>query len=140
MNVFKAINSIPASELIADNGLDSPKLPKKLGNSGAKIKCIFHADKTPSWVIYPEDRATYCFGCGKAHTSYDILKHLDYSISDMIELCKEYGIDIDEDDVTQSEEEPDDTLKVLVATYKNKPMTRKNARALEKAIKSYTKN
>lgn len=36
---------------------------KRMGRS-SKALCPFHSEKTPSFVIYPDNQSFYCFGCG----------------------------------------------------------------------------
>lgn len=39
--------------------------------------CLFHSDKTPSMVLYPETNSFYCFGCGQAGTPENIVMHME---------------------------------------------------------------
>ena len=136
MSIFTAINQIPISDIIIDNKLDNPFLSKNISKSGSKIKCIFHNDDTPSWNIYPGDRQSYCFGCGKAHTSYDVLKHLDYSIEEMLELAESYGIDTNREEQDNISDELNLELTKLVSDSKDSCRAdRKSCRSVEKAIK-----
>lgn len=38
-----------------------------------KCKCIFHNEKSPSLVIYPETNSYYCFGCGEGGSIIDLV-------------------------------------------------------------------
>lgn len=43
--------------------------------------CPFHNEKTPSFVVYPENQSFYCFGCGvggDAITFVRKINNLDY--------------------------------------------------------------
>jgi DNA primase len=43
-----------------------------------KTICPFHAEKTPSFVLYPKDNHCYCFGgCGKAYDAISIYQKLN---------------------------------------------------------------
>jgi len=60
-------------------------------NTGRRImmRCPFHQERTPSFVLYPEN--TYnCFGCGKnGRGAIDFCKDLGYSFIDsLVELVK----------------------------------------------------
>ena len=73
-----------------------------LKRAGTNLKglCPFHSEKTPSFVVYPQDNSFYCFGCGiggNAITFIRQIEHLDYP--DAIEfLAKRAGITIQRDD------------------------------------------
>ena len=47
----------------------------------SKGLCPFHSEKTPSFVVYPDTRSYYCFGCtkgGDAITFIRDIENLDY--------------------------------------------------------------
>jgi DNA primase len=137
LSIFTSINEIPIADLISENGLDEPRLPKNVGRSGAKIKCIFHSDDTPSWNIYPGDRQSYCFGCGKAHTSYDVLKYLDYTVEEMLDLAESYGIEIEREDSDQVSDEVNLQLRDWVSSHKDEVRGDRTAcRKAEKVLKN----
>lgn len=53
---------------------------KRAGRT-SKALCPFHSEKTPSFVIYPENQSFYCFGCGKGGDVIRFImeaEHLDY--------------------------------------------------------------
>lgn len=54
------------------------------------VRCPFHAEKSPSLVIYP-DNSFYCFGC-TAHGSncIDFVVKLGSSFKDAIEELRKY--------------------------------------------------
>jgi hypothetical protein len=43
-------------------------------NKAGFIKCPFHAEKTASLKIYPENRGWHCFGCGRGGDVIDFVK------------------------------------------------------------------
>lgn len=54
------------------------------------IRCLFHNEKSPSCVIYP-DNSYYCYGCGKhGNNSIDFVMDMGYSFKDAIEELKRY--------------------------------------------------
>ena len=48
---------------------------KPHGSKDLAGKCPFHQEKTPSFVIYP-DNSFHCFGCGANGDSIDFMKSL----------------------------------------------------------------
>ena len=51
--------------------------------AGRNLKCLcpFHREKTPSFVIYPENQSFYCFGCGVGGDAISFVmkaENLDY--------------------------------------------------------------
>lgn len=48
----------------------------KLHRAGNELKacCPFHADRTPSFTIYADERRAYCFGCGWSGDVLDFVK------------------------------------------------------------------
>lgn len=53
---------------------------KRAGRT-SKALCPFHSEKTPSFVIYPDNQSFYCFGCGKGGDVIRFImeaEHLDY--------------------------------------------------------------
>ena len=72
----------------------------KRAGSNLKGLCPFHSEKTPSFMVYPQDNSFYCFGCGiggNAITFIRQIEHLDYP--DAIEfLAKRAGITVVRDD------------------------------------------
>jgi DNA primase len=59
--------------------------------------CPFHEDKKPSFVISPEKKTYYCFGCGASGNALSFLKlYLDISFTDAVRhLAKILNIEID---------------------------------------------
>lgn len=54
------------------------------------IRCPFHNERTPSFVIFP-DNGFKCFGCGEhGQGAIDFVMKLGYSFKDAIEELKEY--------------------------------------------------
>lgn len=58
MNVFEAARSISAIEAAEKLGLRM-----KTAGQRCVMRCPFHDDKTPSFVLYPGKGGFYCFGC-----------------------------------------------------------------------------
>ncbi len=69
--------------------------------AGRNLKCLcpFHREKTPSFVIYPENQSFYCFGCGVGGDAISFVmkaENLDYP--DAIRfLAQMYGMTVPED-------------------------------------------
>lgn len=62
-----------------------------ISNNGRRIsiRCPFHSERTPSFVLYPEN-SFHCFGCNKnGNGSIDFVMGLGYSFADaLLELVK----------------------------------------------------
>jgi DNA primase len=56
--------------------------------------CPFHAEKTPSFTVYPERHIFHCFGCGAGGNVFSFLmQHLRLSFLEAVaELARKYGI------------------------------------------------
>ncbi len=49
-----------------------------------KVRCMFHAEKSPSFVIYP-DGSWYCFGCAEhGKDSIDFLTKQGFSFPEVM--------------------------------------------------------
>lgn len=70
---------------------------KKTGNT-LKGLCPFHSERTPSFVVYPQTRSYYCFGCGAAGDVISFVmksENLDY-IDAVRALAERSGITLPE--------------------------------------------
>ena len=58
--------------------------------------CPFHAEKTPSFTVYPERNIFHCFGCGAGGNVFSFLmQHLRLSFPESAaELAQKYGISL----------------------------------------------
>ena len=56
--------------------------------------CPFHAEKTPSFTVYPERNIFHCFGCGEGGNVFTFLmQHLRLSFPEAVaELARKYSI------------------------------------------------
>ncbi len=74
---------------------------KKTGNT-LKGLCPFHSERTPSFVVYPQTRSYYCFGCGAAGDVISFVmksENLDY-VDAVRALAKRSGIALPENSST----------------------------------------
>lgn len=65
--------------------------------------CPFHSEKTPSFVVYPENQSFYCFGCGAGGDAITFVRkidNLDY-IESVKLLASRVGMKMPEEDDTQ---------------------------------------
>ena len=46
--------------------------------------CFFHAERTPSMVLYTDDNSFYCFGCEAHGDSINLREHRDMTGKDFI--------------------------------------------------------
>lgn len=60
----REVDDLKASVAIED--VVSRYMPLRRSGSNFVGRCPFHDDRTPSFVVYPETRSFYCFGC-QAH-------------------------------------------------------------------------
>ncbi|MBQ8372076.1 MAG: DNA primase [Clostridia bacterium] len=73
-----------------------------LKRAGANVKglCPFHSEKTPSFVIYPQNNSFFCFGCGAGGDQISFImkmENLDYP--DAVKfLAKRAGITVTDSD------------------------------------------
>lgn len=56
--------------------------------------CPFHAEKTPSFTVYPERQIFHCFGCGVGGNVFSFLmQHLRLTFPEAVaELAQRYGV------------------------------------------------
>ena len=62
-------------------------------------RCPFHADKTPSFVVWPDEKKFKCFGCEAGGDAFSFVQRiLGKSFAEAVtDLAKELGIDIEGD-------------------------------------------
>ena len=70
---------------------------KKAGRT-LKGLCPFHDEKTPSFVVYPDQGSYHCFGCGKSGDAFTWMQeteHLDFGEA-LRDLAQRAGVDLPE--------------------------------------------
>ena len=70
---------------------------KKAGRT-LKGLCPFHDEKTPSFVVYPDQGSYHCFGCGKSGDAFTWMQeteHLDFGEA-LRHLAQRAGVDLPE--------------------------------------------
>ncbi|HET7035598.1 MAG TPA: DNA primase [Thermomicrobiaceae bacterium] len=68
---------------------------RKLGRT-FKGLCPFHQEKTPSFVVYPENQTFHCFGCGAGGDAFSFLmqiEHVEFKEA-LAELAKRAGVEL----------------------------------------------
>ena len=63
--------------------------------------CPFHAEKSPSFMVYPDTQRYYCFGCGAGGDAITFImgrENLDY-VEAVRFLCERAGIPLPEEDM-----------------------------------------
>ena len=82
----------------------SPYVTLKRAGKNLKGLCPFHNEKTPSFVVYPENGSFYCFGCGVGgdiFTFTKLIENLDY-VEAIKLLAERSGVTIPEDNYDNS--------------------------------------
>ena len=72
----------------------------QLKKTGRTLKglCPFHDEKTPSFVVYPDQGSFHCFGCGKSGDAFTWIQeteHLDFGEA-LRHLAQRAGVDLPE--------------------------------------------
>lgn len=78
--------------------LVSSRVPLKKTGRTLKGLCPFHEEKTPSFVVYPDQGSYHCFGCGKSGDAFTWLQeteHLDFGEA-LRRLSQQTGVEIPE--------------------------------------------
>lgn len=73
-------------------------LVKRAGRN-LKALCPFHSEKTPSFVLYPDNQSFYCFGCGAGGDVISFImraENLDYPEAVRF-LARRMGMEVPED-------------------------------------------
>src|SRR5579884_4011238 len=70
----------------------------QLRKTGRTFKglCPFHQEKTPSFVVYPENQTFHCFGCGRGGDVFSFVmqqEHVDFRQA-LEELAKRAGVEL----------------------------------------------
>src|SRR6202158_4873038 len=105
--------------------------------------CPFHAEKSPSFSINPEQGVYYCFGCtasGDAITFVREVEHLDF-VGAVERLAARAGIQLRYDDAAYSEnrkrrDRPHQAVAAAVAVYHERRMTHDDAGRARRYLRS----
>jgi len=96
----------------------------KLRRTGSTYKglCPFHNEKTPSFMLYPEQNRFHCYGCGKSGDIFTYMQDKDgINFFDAVQMqASRLGIEI-----------PDDNQKNDVVRQQNQRILSVNQQALE---------
>lgn len=94
--LFTDINDIPIMEVIRKYKGEPTELIKE--KDGVKCNCPIHNDNSPSFKIYDKTNTFYCFGCGRAGHTVDLvrmIKELGSNEEAEALLKKEYNVQED---------------------------------------------
>lgn len=74
------------------------RLELRRSGSSFSASCPFHADKTPSFRVYPDSRRFKCFGCGARGDAFEFLQRFEGKDFKTVvrELAAEAGIAVEE--------------------------------------------
>ena len=69
------------------------------GSRNPTCLCPFHSEKTPSFVIYPENWSFYCFGCGVGGSGITFVQRIEnLSFTEAVKfLCERVGMQMPDD-------------------------------------------
>lgn len=92
--IAQLVSQCDLEDLMASYGI-------QLKRAGRNIKalCPFHSEKTPSFVVYPDNQSFYCFGCGAGGDAISFImreENLDYPEAVRF-LAKRCGLTVPED-------------------------------------------
>jgi DNA primase len=93
------LNEIKARVDIVD--LIGSRMTLKRAGSDFKGCCPFHHEKTPSFVVHPDEQFYKCFGCGEAGDAFKFLMKMDgltfqdavQTLADRVGVAVEKGVD-----------------------------------------------
>lgn len=114
--------SIPVVEEIKDR-LDIVEIigryvPLKKTGRNFKGLCPFHTEKTPSFIVFPEDGHYHCFGCGQSGDIFTFImkmENLDFAAALRL-LADQAGITLAPRPETAAEDRARDRLREINAT------------------------
>lgn len=87
MNVFEAARGVSAVDAAQRLGI-----PIRRSGKRAVARCVFHEDRTPSMVLYPD--GYHCFGCGAHGDAIDLYRHMRKAspFEAAEKLCGDFGL------------------------------------------------
>lgn len=93
-------------------------VPLKKAGRNFKGLCPFHAEKTPSFIVFPDSGNYHCFGCGEGGDAFAFLmKTQNLSFSEALrDLAQRAGVPLVAREVTQRRDEVRDRLLEINAS------------------------
>lgn len=93
-------------------------VPLKKTGRNFKGLCPFHAEKTPSFIVFPEDGHYHCFGCGQSGDIFTFImkmENLDFAAALRL-LADQAGVALAPRSETAAEDHARDRLREINAT------------------------
>jgi len=92
-------------------------VPLKKAGRNFKGLCPFHAEKTPSFIVFPDSGNYHCFGCGEGGDVFTFLmKTQNLTFSEALrELAQRAGVPLMAREVTQERDQERDRLLEITA-------------------------
>lgn len=88
INVFDKPNVLRTFEMV----VSSEQSMKRSGRAWITL-CPFHDDSKPSFALYQDTNSYYCFTCGEAGDSFNlIMKHFGFSFPAAKEYAQNNGL------------------------------------------------
>lgn len=103
MNVFQAARGVSAVEAAQRLGI-----PFRQSGKRGSACCVFHAEKTPSMVLYPDDKGFHCFGCSAHGDAIDLYRQVRglTPFEAAKEICRDFGLQWTDDDQPSGKPKP----------------------------------
>lgn len=90
MNVFEAARQVSAVDAAQKLGIPF----KRTGQRGL-ARCVFHQDRTPSLMLYPENKGYHCFGCGAHGDAISLYGHMHRTapLEAAKQICRDFQLE-----------------------------------------------
>ena len=90
MNVFEAARQVSAVDAAQKLGIPF----RRTGQRGL-ARCVFHQDRTPSLMLYPQNKGYHCFGCGAHGDAISLYGHMHSAtpLEAAKQICRDFQLE-----------------------------------------------